>query len=110
MSRIHLGVTGGIAAYKASELCRLLLRHRHEVVPLVTPGAERFVRADDARSRAGSGLGLALVAELVTAYGGELRLCHGGTHVSHGQPAPVPCTHGDAMTVSVLLPCEEGWF
>jgi phosphopantothenoylcysteine decarboxylase/phosphopantothenate--cysteine ligase len=43
MSRILLGVTGGIAAYKACELTRLLVRAGHEVIPLVTPGAERFV-------------------------------------------------------------------
>jgi len=46
MSRILLGVTGGIAAYKACELTRLLVRQGHEVVPLLTPGAERFVRAE----------------------------------------------------------------
>ena len=38
-----LGVTGGIAAYKACELTRLLVKAGHEVVPLVTPGAQRFV-------------------------------------------------------------------
>ena len=46
MARIVLGVSGGIAAYKACELLRLLVRAGHEVVPLVTPGAERFVRAE----------------------------------------------------------------
>jgi phosphopantothenoylcysteine decarboxylase / phosphopantothenate---cysteine ligase len=46
MARILVGVTGGIAAYKACELVRLLVRRGHEVVPLVTPGAERFVRAE----------------------------------------------------------------
>jgi phosphopantothenoylcysteine decarboxylase/phosphopantothenate--cysteine ligase len=46
MSRILLGVTGGIAAYKACELARLLVKAGHEVIPLVTPGAERFVRAE----------------------------------------------------------------
>src|SRR6476620_8117097 len=46
MSRILLGVTGGIAAYKACELTRLLVRSGHDVIPLVTPGAERFVRAE----------------------------------------------------------------
>ena len=43
MSRILLGVTGGIAAYKACELTRLLVKAGHEVIPLVTPGA-RAVR------------------------------------------------------------------
>src|SRR5919198_1119781 len=46
MARVLLGVTGGVAAYKACELVRLLVRAGHEVVPLVTPGAERFVRAE----------------------------------------------------------------
>jgi phosphopantothenoylcysteine decarboxylase/phosphopantothenate--cysteine ligase len=43
MSRILLGVTGGIAAYKACELTRLLVKAGHEVIPLVTAGAQRFV-------------------------------------------------------------------
>ena len=46
MARILLGVTGGIAAYKACELTRLLVKAGHDVVPLVTPGADRFVRAE----------------------------------------------------------------
>jgi len=46
MARVLLGVTGGIAAYKACELCRLFVKDGHEVVPLVTPGAERFVTAE----------------------------------------------------------------
>lgn len=46
MARILLGVTGGIAAYKACELVRLLVKAGHDVIPLVTPGAERFVRAE----------------------------------------------------------------
>jgi phosphopantothenoylcysteine decarboxylase / phosphopantothenate---cysteine ligase len=46
MARILLGVTGGIAAYKACELLRLLVKAGHDVVPLVTVGAERFVRAE----------------------------------------------------------------
>jgi phosphopantothenoylcysteine decarboxylase/phosphopantothenate--cysteine ligase len=43
MARILLGVTGGIAAYKACELCRLLVTAGHDVTPLLTPDAERFV-------------------------------------------------------------------
>ena len=52
MARVLLGVTGGIAAYKACELCRLLVREGHDVVPLVTPGAERFVTAETFRALA----------------------------------------------------------
>src|SRR4051794_13137244 len=43
MSRILLGVTGGIAAYKACELTRLLVKRGDDVIPLVTEGAQRFV-------------------------------------------------------------------
>jgi phosphopantothenoylcysteine decarboxylase / phosphopantothenate---cysteine ligase len=46
MARVLVGVTGGIAAYKACELVRLLVKGGHEVFPLVTAGAERFVRAE----------------------------------------------------------------
>jgi phosphopantothenoylcysteine decarboxylase/phosphopantothenate--cysteine ligase len=52
MARVLLGVTGGIAAYKACELCRLLVKDGHEVVPLVTPGAERFVTEETFRALA----------------------------------------------------------
>ena len=45
MARVILGVTGGIAAYKACELCRLLVRAGHEVTPVLTADAERFVTA-----------------------------------------------------------------
>jgi phosphopantothenoylcysteine decarboxylase / phosphopantothenate---cysteine ligase len=46
MARILVGITGGIAAYKACELVRLLVRAGHDVLPLPTRGAERFVRAE----------------------------------------------------------------
>jgi phosphopantothenoylcysteine decarboxylase / phosphopantothenate---cysteine ligase len=45
VARVLLGVTGGIAAYKACELLRLLVQTGHEVTPLLTPDAERFVTA-----------------------------------------------------------------
>ncbi|MHB8641905.1 MAG: bifunctional phosphopantothenoylcysteine decarboxylase/phosphopantothenate--cysteine ligase CoaBC [Gaiellaceae bacterium] len=45
MARILLGVTGGIAAYKAAELTRLFVKNGDEVIPLVTRGAEEFVTA-----------------------------------------------------------------
>ena len=43
MARVLLGVTGGIAAYKACELARRLVLAGHEVFPILTRGAERFV-------------------------------------------------------------------
>src|SRR5947199_320518 len=46
MARVLVGISGGIAAYKACELTRLLVKAGHEVIPLVTPSAERFVRAE----------------------------------------------------------------
>jgi phosphopantothenoylcysteine decarboxylase/phosphopantothenate--cysteine ligase len=52
VARILLGVTGGIAAYKACEVCRLFVKAGHDVVPLVTPGAERFVTAETFRALA----------------------------------------------------------
>ncbi len=43
MARIILGITGGIAAYKACEVIRLLISSGHEVLPVPTRGAGRFV-------------------------------------------------------------------
>jgi len=42
--RILLGVGGGIAAYKAAELARLLMQGDHEVQVAMTAAAEQFVR------------------------------------------------------------------
>ena len=40
-----LGISGGIAAYKAIEVCRRLVDDGAHVVPVMTRGAERFVGA-----------------------------------------------------------------
>jgi phosphopantothenoylcysteine decarboxylase/phosphopantothenate--cysteine ligase len=42
--RIVLGVSGGIAAYKAAEIARSLTRNGHEVQVVLTRGAEEFIR------------------------------------------------------------------
>jgi len=42
-SRIVLGVTGGIAAYKAVEVCRRLVDAGAHVAPIMTEGASRFI-------------------------------------------------------------------
>jgi phosphopantothenoylcysteine decarboxylase / phosphopantothenate---cysteine ligase len=43
--RVLLGVTGGIAAYKACDLSRLFVRAGYEVTPVLTAEAESFVAA-----------------------------------------------------------------
>jgi phosphopantothenoylcysteine decarboxylase/phosphopantothenate--cysteine ligase len=43
MALIALGVTGGIGAYKAVEVCRSLQKAGHEVVAVMTEAATRFV-------------------------------------------------------------------
>ena len=43
MSLIALGVTGGIGAYKAVEVCRGLQQRGHDVVAIMTRSAARFV-------------------------------------------------------------------
>ncbi len=43
--RIVLGVSGGIAAYKAIDVCRRLVDRGAHVVPVMTRGATRFVGA-----------------------------------------------------------------
>jgi phosphopantothenoylcysteine decarboxylase / phosphopantothenate---cysteine ligase len=45
MARVVLGVTGGIAAYKAAELARLFVKAGHELTPILTREAETFVAA-----------------------------------------------------------------
>jgi len=42
---VVLGVTGGIAAYKAIEICRRLVDAGAHVAPVLTEGAQRFVGA-----------------------------------------------------------------
>lgn len=42
--RIVLGVSGGIAAYKAAEIARALIQNGHEVQAVLTRGAQKFIR------------------------------------------------------------------
>ena len=43
MARLLLGVSGGIAAYKALETARLAVKAGHAVRVVQTPNSERFV-------------------------------------------------------------------
>src|SRR5262249_20105983 len=51
--RITLGVTGGIAAYKAAELVRLYGKQGASVRVVMTPAAERFITKLTLQSLAG---------------------------------------------------------
>jgi signal transduction histidine kinase len=101
--------TGATGAATGDVWARLTVRDSGHGMPpdLLSTATERFARAAEARSRPGSGLGLALVAILVEDAGGEVRLCFAGEHQHTGRPAPVPCVHDDAMTVTVLLPAAS---
>lgn len=54
MARILIGVSGGIAAYKALELTRLATKAGHGVRVVMTPAAQRFVGAASFEGIAGS--------------------------------------------------------
>ena len=75
---------------------------------LLSTATGRFTRADQARSRPGAGLGLALVEQLVVRSDGELRLCFAGVHRSYGRTTSAPCDHGPGMTVSAWWPAAPG--
>jgi two-component system OmpR family sensor kinase len=71
---------------------------------LLGQATRRFNRAAEARSRPGAGLGLSIVEQLVSAAGGELRICHAGVHSSTGTRAAADCRHDGAMTVTAIFP------
>lgn len=52
-TRILLGITGGIAAYKAAELTRLLVRAGVQVQVVLTPNGARFVTAQTFQALSG---------------------------------------------------------
>jgi len=95
-----------VAVDQQSVFARLMVTdHGPGMDPAMLAAApDRFVRAPEARSRPGSGLGLALVKTTVLAAGGELRLCSGGRHERFGERLPVGCDHADATVVTVLVP------
>ena len=71
--------------------------------------AERFWQDETSRSGAGAGLGLSLVDAIVTAHGGQLRICSLGHHhheaTAHLELDCIACGHPETgTTVSLLLP------
>ena len=60
MARILLGVTGGIAAYKAIDAVRALRREGHDVQVVMTQAAQRFVGAASFAALSGNRVGAGL--------------------------------------------------
>jgi phosphopantothenoylcysteine decarboxylase/phosphopantothenate--cysteine ligase len=92
-SYVVLGVSGGIAAYKAVEVCRRLVDAGHHVAPVLTADALRFV---------GEVTFSALASEPV-----RTSLFPGGPGVSPDMAAPEPIPHtrlGQAADLVVVAP------
>jgi signal transduction histidine kinase len=70
--------------------------------------ADRFSRADTARTTPGTGLGLSLVDAVVTAHHGELRICARSAHHRSTEHFDVACTHpATGTTITVLLAAAD---
>jgi phosphopantothenoylcysteine decarboxylase/phosphopantothenate--cysteine ligase len=61
--RVHLGVTGSIAAYKSVELLRLLMDAQIGVGVTLTPSAQRFVGAESFRALGAEAVHTAMFAD-----------------------------------------------
>jgi phosphopantothenoylcysteine decarboxylase/phosphopantothenate--cysteine ligase len=71
---VVLGVTGGIAAYKAAELCRLLIQAGARVRVVMTPAATRFIGALTLQTLSGAPVGLELLDSDEEARIGHIRI------------------------------------
>jgi phosphopantothenoylcysteine decarboxylase/phosphopantothenate--cysteine ligase len=60
--RVVLGVTGGIAAYKAAELCRLMVKAGATVRVVMTEAATRFITPLTMQTLSGAAVGLDIFA------------------------------------------------
>jgi two-component system OmpR family sensor kinase len=100
-----------VTADRTAAVIRLTVHdHGAGMDPAFLPrAAERFSRADTARTTPGTGLGLSLVDAIVTAYHGELRVCSRRGHHHTAARFDVDCTHpGAGTTITVLLPAAAG--
>jgi len=101
-----------LTASRAADGCTLITVHDDGPgmpADFLPHAAERFRRHESSRTGPGSGLGLSLVDAIVTAHGGQLRICAAGQH--HRRPTGdarldrVACAHpARGTTISLLLP------
>jgi signal transduction histidine kinase len=99
-----------VTAERAGNLIRMTV---HDHGPGMDPGflsraAERFSRADTARTTPGTGLGLSLVDAIVTAHHGELRICSHDAHHRTTAQFDLVCAHAaPGTTITVLLAAAD---
>ncbi|MEO8629739.1 MAG: bifunctional phosphopantothenoylcysteine decarboxylase/phosphopantothenate--cysteine ligase CoaBC [Betaproteobacteria bacterium] len=72
--RILLGITGGIAAYKAAELCRLLIKAGMDVQVVMTSAAVRFITPITMQALSGKAVFLDLWDETIPDGMGHIEL------------------------------------
>ena len=72
--RVVLGITGGIAAYKGAELCRLLVKAGARVQVVMTEAATRFIAPLTLQTLSGAPVGLDLFDAASEAEIGHIRL------------------------------------
>jgi len=72
--QIILGVTGGIAAYKAAELCRLLIKAGADVRVVMTPSAAEFITSLTFQALSGNRVYIELLDEEAEAAMGHIEL------------------------------------
>src|SRR3954469_5136634 len=72
--RVVLGVTGGIAAYKAAELCRLLVKAGATVRAVMTEAAARFIAPLTLQTLSGAAVARDLFDPVEEAAIGHIRL------------------------------------
>jgi len=79
--KVVLGVGGGIAAYKAAELARLLMERGHTVQPVMTRAAQEFVRPLTFAALTGR----KVITDLFASSGGDETLASAVEHISVAQ-------------------------
>ena len=72
--QIILGITGGIAAYKAAELCRLLIKAGADVRVVMTPSATEFITSLTFQALSGNRVQIELLDEEAEAAMGHIEL------------------------------------
>ena len=87
--QIVLGVTGGIAAYKAPEVVRRLREHHADVEVILTRSAQRFVTHTTLQAVSGRAVRTSLWDAAAEAAMGHIELARWADLVIVGQPGSV---------------------